>query len=40
MEQLKEEKKSGNTLFYAFVATIILGVLAAIGYLLYSVFSS
>ena len=40
MEQLNEEKKSGNALFYAFVATLVIGILGAVGYLLYSVFTS
>jgi hypothetical protein len=39
MAQLNEEKPHGNMLFYAFVGTLILGLLAAIGYLLFSVFT-
>jgi hypothetical protein len=39
MAQLSEGKRPGNILFYAFVGTLILGLLAAIGYLLFTVFT-
>jgi hypothetical protein len=39
MAGLKEEKQPGSILFYAFVGTLVLGLLAAIGYLLFVVFT-
>jgi hypothetical protein len=39
MAQLKEDKHPGNIIFYAFVGTLVLGLLAAIGYLLITVFT-
>jgi hypothetical protein len=39
MAQLQKESKFGDKLFYAFIGTLILGLLAALGYLLISVFT-
>jgi hypothetical protein len=39
MAQLSEEKQRSNLLFYVFVGTLILGMLGAIGYLLFTVFA-
>jgi hypothetical protein len=37
--QLNEDKGQSNLLFYAFVGTLIIGLLAAIGFLLIAVFA-